>query len=475
MQTMKWIKILFCSLYTLLYCSVVQAKSHTAAPSNIIDKSAQISSLDEVIYDKNIKTFRKRYLSQSERASNEQVLSRPYLTLRNGAVDNSDTDNMIEFSFDELSHEVHQYTVRLRHLNADGTESDLMSSEYVRGFTRYDISDYALSMNTTVSYTHYRFTIPNEDMTLTASGNYAVEVYEDGDEDAIVLRTLLDVVEPKVQIKADIQANTYIELSGRYQQLDVSVSYPTSNRLASSNANMGNDYFIVVRQNGRRDNEVYHPQPSYIKTNSLEWVHNKSLIFEGGNEYRHFDIFSTYFAGYNVDRVVYDQGEYHALLEPDALRGQGSRYAGGMVTDKCGVPYMHEYDNNGQYVVHAERILNDVDIEAEYMWVHWLLPCTTPWFDGSVYVGGDLFGNQFDADNRMLYDADNQCYYLSSLVKQGGYNYLYFFVHQNKATLQRVEGSHWQTENEYAIYVYHRPFGSRYDALVGIFYTSSSE
>jgi len=31
-----------------------------------------------------------------------------------------------------------------------------------------------------------------------------------------------------------------------------------------------------------------------------------------------------------------------------------------------------------------------------------------------------------------------------------------------------TEGSHWETENEYAIYVYHRQRGTYYDQLVAI-------
>ena len=426
------------------------------------------------VIDSNIKTLRSRYLTNMELPGNEQMLSRPYLVLRDGIIDDSDPANIIEISFDELSHEVHQYTFTIYHLNANGTRSDLLSSEYLRGFTTSDITDYSFSLNTTIEYTHYRFTVPNSEMTLTASGHYAVKVYEDGDEDKVVLYSTFAVVDPKAQIGATIHANTDIEFSGRYQQLDITVSAQPQDRLASSSADMANDYFIKVQQNGRTDNIVYKPRPSYIQTNSLQWVHNKDLIFEGGNEYRHFDIFSTYFAGYNVNRVVYDQGDYHALLELDDLRGLGARYAGGIVADKCGAPYIHEFDEDGQFVVYAERVLNDVETEAEYMWVHWMVPCANPWFDGSLYVGGELFNNLFTSANRLLYDPDNKCYYLTSLVKQGGYNYLYFFLNKNEATLQHAEGSHWQTENEYTIYVYHHPFGARYDALVGLVVLHSS-
>ena len=179
----------------------------------------------------------------------------------------------------------------------------------------------------------------------------------------------------------------------------------------------------------------------------------KALIFEGGNEYHHFDAFSTYYAGTGIDRVYYENGDYHALLFTD---------------EPASGQYIHHPDADGLSLVNAERT-SDSDTEAEYMWVHWTLSTDKPWFDGAVYIGGDLFGNDCSLRNRMQYDADAKCYWLAALIKQGGYDYQYWFVPKNKTTTtQRVDGSYWQTENEYTVYVYWRPFGSRYDRLVGL-------
>jgi hypothetical protein len=67
----------------------------------------------------------------------------------------------------------------------------------------------------------------------------------------------------------------------------------------------------------------------------------------------------------------------------------------------------------------------------------------------------------------MEYDADKKCYYLYTYLKQGGYDYMYYVVGHNGVTALPLEGSHWQTENEYTIWVYYRSFGARYDRLVG--------
>ena len=351
----------------------------------------------------------------------------------------------LQISFDEMSHDVHFYTYTVQMMN-----SDLLSSEYLQGFTTQDITDYEHSINTSREYTHYWFEFPNEDMRITKSGQYLLTIYEDGNPDNKVAEVTFCVVEPMVKIDANVRANTDVEFNGRYQQVDVDVTLSTEDRVQNTD-----HYFIVVTQNNRLDNAVTLRKPTFVESNRLRYINTKDLIFEGGNEYLHFDAFSCFYAGYGIDRVVHEMGDYHVVLLADEKR-----------TDQ----YIHQFDSDGRYVVNAERT-SDVDTEAEYMWVHWTLPMDKPWFDGALYVGGDLFGNELGLPNRMQYDAETKAYWLTSLVKQGGSDYQYWFVpkeSKTKTTTQRVDGSYWQTENEYAVYVWWRPFGARYDRLVGV-------
>ena len=354
----------------------------------------------------------------------------------------------LQISFDEMSHDVHFYTYSVELLNGD-----LLSGEYLKGFTTKDITDYEHSMNTSREYTHYWFEFPNEDMQLTKSGQYRLTIYEDGNPDNKVAEVDLCVVEPLVKIDGRVRANTDIELSGRYQQLDIDI-----NTTSLDIRNPG-EVRLVVTQNNRLDNAVTLNQPTFVEPARLRYIYNRALIFEGGNEYHHFDAFSCFYAGYGIDRVYHELGDYHAMLFPDEMT-QGQ--------------YIHQFDSDGRFVVNAERT-NDSDTEAEYMWVYWTLHMEKPWLDGALYIGGEIFGNETGLRNRMQYDADAKLYWLTALVKQGGYDYQYWFVPKNqKTTTQRVDGSYWQTENEYAIYVYWRPFGARYDRLVGVEFISSN-
>ena len=388
------------------------------------------------------------YAQTHTRVYNEQVrtlrVERQILLLDAEAVDGSQAENTLHISFDQMSHDVHLYTYTVRMNN-----SDLLSNEYLRGFTTQDITNYEHSLNTSREYTHYWFDFPNEDMALTKSGQYTLTIYEDGNPENRVAEVDFCVVEPMVQIHMDIRSHTDIEFNGRYQQLDVDVN------TAALDMRNPTDIKLVVTQNNRLDNAVSMAQPTYVEPNRLRYINQRALIFEGGNEYHHFDAFSCFYAGAGIDRVYHEMADYHVSLFPDEIT-HGT--------------YIHQYDSDGRFVVNAERT-TDSDTEAEYMWVYWTIPVEKPWLDGAIYVGGDMFGNELSLRNRMQYDPEARMYWLTALVKQGGYNYQYWFSGkgtQNKVTTQRVDGSYWQTENEYAVYVYWRPFGARYDRLVGV-------
>ena len=418
----------------------------------IITTGVQAQHLTQVI-DPDIRTLRVRYLSDAIEPSGQ--VARPYLVLdETGVIDGADEQNTLEISFDYLSHDIQQYTYKIVHCDRYWHESDISSYEYLDGFTTTDITDYERSVNTQQEYTHYSFLFPNSDMQLKASGNYMVLIFQDGDQEDVVAQVCLQVVEPLVDIDLSVRANTDIELSGRYQQLDVDVH---TDKLGVKEAN---DICLLVQQNGRVDNQQYIQKPTFVEPHRLRYVNNKSLIFEGGNEFRRFDTYSTYYAGYNVNRVAYDQGEYHALLELDKVRGTEAVGAG-----REGLGYLSDVDADGQWVVNCEKT-EYPDTDAEYMWVHFVLPVRQP-IVTPVFVGGDLFYNQYTMANMMQYDAESKCYYLYAYLKQGGYNYMYYTMDNRKMSLLPLEGSHWQTRNEYSIDVYFRPFGARYDRLVG--------
>lgn len=369
-----------------------------------------------------------------------QQFSLPIITL-NGT-------DVLQVSFDEMSHNAHSYSYKVLHCDADWTKSNLSSTEYINGFTTANITNQSLSVNTTFLYTHYQFSLPNDDMNFKISGNYVILIYDDNQQDKPVAQACFSIVEPSVVITGNIRANTDTEINGRLQQLDFnvdlngySVQDPTS------------EIKVVVRQNNRIDNQVSDLKPTYFSGSTLNYINNKSLIFEGGNEYHQFDISSEYIGGVGIESTRFVRPYYHAYLYPNTITKS----------------YIYEPDVNGNFVINLQNSTNP-DVEADYMYVHFNLPISQPFFDGQLYIGGAFNYNLMDDTVKMNYDGNAGLYYQTLLLKQGGYNYQYWFREKGSttATVERVDGSFWQTGNEYTIYVYHRPWGGRYDKLIGI-------
>jgi len=360
------------------------------------------------------------------------------------------SSDKLQIRFDEMSHLAHSYGYKVLYCNPDWTLSNLSTNEYLSGFTTGNIIDYATSINTTFLFTHYSFNLPNDDMGFKISGNYVVIIYEDNQVDKPIAQACFSIVEPRVSISATVRGNTDTELNGKLQQLDFEVGmngYTVRDPVT--------EIKVVVRQNNRIDNEVTDLKPTFMSSNKLSFINNKSLIFDGGSEYHRFDISSVYAAGEGVATIHYDQAHYDAYLYDNKIQPTKS--------------YIQDLDVNGKYVIHMQSA-NDDNTEADYMYVHFNLPTAQPFFDGQLYLGGEFNYNLINDANRLKYDAKSGSYFQTVLLKQGGYNYQYWFVPkgEQKATTSRVDGSYWQTRNEYTIYVYHRPWGERYDKLVGV-------
>lgn len=386
------------------------------------------------IYSDKIKTLQVLF--------NDEPLGVPIVEL--GSTD------FISISFDELSYENSAFYYRIIHCNADWSPSDLSGMEYLDGFDRNVIDTYDYSVNTTVNYIHYSFSLPNNDVSLAMSGNYAVLIARDNDfEDGVVACACFSVVESVVSFQATVTGSTIKELNGAYQQLEIEVGIDEL-----SAPQPVTDFTLLIRQNGRIDNERRITQPTYVNGRSIQYKNSIDLVFEAGNQYRSIDFSSRYTYGAGIDHIEFDRDEYHVVLEPARERRHERDVYG--------------HDANGSFVVNLQGN-SYPETEADYMWVHFYYPHDYPYIEGEMYLLGSLTDNAFNTNAKMVYDLQSKAYYLSLFLKQGGYNFVYALKPKNSAafTLLPTEGGFWQSANRYDLYLYYRPFGARYDRLVG--------
>jgi len=357
----------------------------------------------------------------------------------------------LELSFDDLDVELKSYRFTIRHCTADWeTTEGLMVTDYIAGVQEENIDRFDYSYNTTVEYIHYTAFIPSFSLKPRISGNYLLIVFIDDPEVPVFTRRFL-VVEPTSAVvearvvRADAPIQSYSK-----QQIDFVVDmqgFPFSNP--------EKEIKIVITQNDRWDNAIWNPRPRFSRGNELDFTFSPELTFNGGNEFRNVDIKSLSYQTENVRLINWDW-QYNVFLLDDESRVRK--------------PYLFVQDINGRLVIENDEYAEYSDVEADYAWVHFYLPSSTLIPGGKFYIMGALTDYRMAPPNEMVYDPKTRKYTCSLYLKQGYYDYIYVFK-PNGADIGDAaffEGSHWETENQYTIYVYLHPFSGLYDRLVAV-------
>lgn len=363
-----------------------------------------------------------------------------------------DLGQQLELSFDDLDGDNKNYWYTLIHCDASWKPSDLMPQEYLNSFQEEQITNFNYSQGTLQKYTHYKWVFPNANMKLTKSGNYIVKVYTDIEKEKPVLTRRFMLFSNKVSVTGNVHQAAGADDYMNRQEVDFSIFYSGYNL-----TNIFTDLKVVVQQNNRWDNAIYDLKPLFTKAAELTFDYDDGTnCFAGGNEYRFVNSKNFKFVTQFTDQIYRDSAlNWHLDQKPEEI--------------KVFKRYSQYQDNNGRFLIHAEERI-DSEINADYSWVHFFVPYDYPVSDGNFYLMGNLTDNRFIAKNRFSYNYQKKRYELSLYLKQGYYDYQIGFLEDGKtaADLTLIEGNHWETENDYTIYVYHRAQGTYYDQLIGV-------
>jgi len=376
----------------------------------------------------------------------EDELSLPILNLN--------TDNQLLVSFDDLEADIKDYYYTIIHCNSDWTASDLMQSEYISGFTDEPITDYEFSFNTLQKYTHYTFNFPIDELKPILSGNYVFKIFEEGGETIAYKRFM--ILETKLTIEAQVRRATLADDRNTKHEIDFTIKHP--NLVV---ADPFSDIKVTIKQNNKEDNAITGLTPIFVKNNELVYDYEEDNTFLGNNEFRHFDIKSLRFQSDRIKEITYDSTYNHVYLFNDRKRP----------FDR----YSIEPDINGKFLIKSQEGWKTA-IEADYAFVHFTLPIDQVIY-GDLYVIGSFSDWQLKDEFKLTYNAQQKIYKGNVYLKQGYYNYHYALndTITKRVDVSFIEGTHYQTRNDYYVYVYYRAIGDRYDRFVGFLKTSSKE
>lgn len=360
--------------------------------------------------------------------------------------------NVLKLSFDDLDADSKQYQYKIEHMTHDWKPSSMTSNQYIEGFEQNEIINFTNSFNTLQPYTHYSVEIPNQNTIITKSGNYLISVIDENYEVVFTRRCVFYEDITTVGVAAFRSRNA--ATTNQQQTVQFSVNHPGLQINTPSQ-----EINVALFQNHNWNTAITNLQPIFIKPQQLLYNHTIKTNFWGGNEFLNFDTKFIRNSSLNVARVE-RKNLYHSYLYTDEPR-----------TDKI---YTYNPDINGQFVVRTtERdVVDDRDnTEADYSLVHFSLEAFEPYKNKDVYVYGAFNNYELSKENKMVYDSSQRIYKATLPFKQGFYNYSYVTLDSNKnINLHEIDGSFFQTENEYTVIVYYKPFGEIYDRVIGVGY-----
>jgi hypothetical protein len=357
-------------------------------------------------------------------------------------------NEQLQLAFDDLEGRSRSYYYSLEHCDASWNPSRLSPAEYLQSFMEDRIIDYSYSSGTVQKYIHYEVKFPNQNIIPELAGNYLLKVYEDADLNKLIITRRVYIAGSAVGIGTGFVPANNVARRLNNQKINFDVTYSGLNV-----QNPYNDIKVLVMQNGRAETGILNVRPTFIRGTQLIYNDFNTNDFAGGNEFRHFDTRTLKLNSEHIARIYKDTANT-VLLLGDESRDRNA--------------YLFQYDINGSYYI-INQDGRDARTDADYAYVFFNFELNKTLPKGDIYFTGRFNNYELANVNKLQYDASRNRYTTQSLLKQGVYDYQYVWVDATtgKADSEPLEGSYFETENDYQILVYYRPPGSRWEELVG--------
>jgi hypothetical protein len=359
------------------------------------------------------------------------------------------TGEFLELHFDDLNGGFENYTYTIIHCNSDWTPTNLFQNQYLGGFFEDQITEQRQSFNTLTKYTHYRLPIPNQNMQIKLSGNYVIHVFKDFDRQKPVFTRRFFVLQTSMAVIPYLRRPSRPDAIQTSHELDFDINIGKNTIF-----NPFEEIKVVIRQNGRWDNQILGLLPLFVRNDILTYDYADRNVIRAGNEFRRVDLRSIRFRGERVGRIEIEGSEVYIWVQGDESRAH--------------LRYLSYEDLNGKFLIQSNEGRNpntDADyVEATFTFLH-----KGPVPGGTIHLLGQLNDWRMSEKTRMDYDPELGAYQITLLLKQGFYNYHYVYLRDGarEGDYTWFEGSHEDTENDYEIFVYHRPPTSmQFDRLV---------
>ena len=352
-----------------------------------------------------------------------------------------------QLQFDDLFGNEANYYYQFVHCDYDWRPSQLVKSDYLRGFDDQRIQDYTNSFNSLQIYSHYKVQFPNKNTSLLVSGNYMIKILNE-DKEVVFSRKFI-VYEELVSVGMQIKRARNVKDIDYKQNVEFSIKSP--NILFQSPLT---NVKVLLLQNGQLASGITNIKPMYTIGNDLIYKYDAETQFWGGNEFHFFENKDIRAANNYVGMVDSNGGIYNSHLYTDNARGKNK--------------YSYNPDINGNFVIKNISAENN-EIEADYAWVFFSLSAPSYYGKNDIYVNGMFNNYALAPEFKMDYNKDKGIYEKAIMIKQGFTNYQYVIADKSGRidNENAIDGNFYQTENNYFTLVYYKENNQRYDRVIG--------
>lgn len=393
-------------------------------------KNEKVESYGQTIYSENIKSLKigTKNISTGE----------PSYTLN--------SNDFMSINFDLLTENSATIQYELIHCNINWEKSNLMDMEYIDGFSRNYIENYEISHGPVQQYIHYAFEVPNENLNFIKSGNYLLKIFYENQSYNPLMTIKLYVSEQTSTIKFDLLKSNDMEQRRYIQAYEVNCTY-NPQQINDPYSNI----YLNIQQNHQQFDEHWISGPNFIRENNLVFNSDEDRFFNGSNEFRFFEMSTFRHGSQNIKKIFFEDDAYKVILKKDQKRSYKQ--------------YLEYKDLDGRYFTRTYDN-DEVNSQGEYGEVNFELTIREK-MDEKVYIFGELTSWTIDEKFLMKYDSISKSYKKSMLLKQGYYNYLYVTADDGQVSTRKLEGAHFDANNEYIVKVYYRDPLELYDRLLG--------
>ena len=351
----------------------------------------------------------------------------------------------IIINFDLLRNHGESIQYEIIHCNKDWKKSDVLTMDAIDGFDLDYIDNQEISYGPVQQYVNYSFELPNDNTDFLVSGNYIIKIFIEGKPENPLATLKFYVSEQISTINFLVDKSRDVEQSKYLQAFELECTYNSSD-IVDPYENIS----INIQQNHQEFDQYWLSGPNFIKENKLVFLPSEDQTFNGSNEFRFFDMSSFRNGSQRIENINFNDTIFNINLKKDVRRSYKQ--------------YLQYKDMNGRFFIRTYDF-DDANSQSEYGMVNFRLPMKQNNND-SIYLFGQLTNWAIDNNFLMTYDSINNYYQNKSLFKQGYYNYIYVVKTSNGISTRKIEGAHFESNNEYILKMYYKDPLNLFDRIL---------